>query len=110
MKLRVTITLMGVMAAPDYVVALFGIVGAVMYLQVAGGLSVYGLAIFLVSTPIVWIAGFSIYKGAYFSLKNRKINMDVLVSVGVLAGWTYGAITAFFLKLHTQRGCRIWLP
>jgi Cu+-exporting ATPase len=56
---------------------------------------VYGLAIFIISTPVVWIAGFSILKGAYFSLRNRNINMDVLVSAGVLAGWTYGVITTF---------------
>ena len=100
MKRRVALTLIGVIAALGLrVVTLFGIVGAVMFLQIAGGLSVYGLAIFLVSTPIVWIAGFSIYKGAYFSLKNRKINMDVLVTVGVLAGWIYGALTAFFPEI-----------
>jgi P-type Cu+ transporter len=100
MKRRVTLTLIGVLAALGLrIITLFGIVGAVMFLQIAGGLSVYGLAIFLISTPIVWVAGFSIYKGAYFSLKNRKINMDVLVTVGVLAGWLYGAVTAFFPEI-----------
>jgi Cu+-exporting ATPase len=105
MKRRVTLTLIGVLAALGLrVIALFGIVGTVMYLQIAGGLSVYGLAIFLVSTPIVWVAGFSIYKGAYFSLRNRKINMDVLVTVGVLAGWLYGAMTAFFPEIAFSAG------
>ncbi len=96
MKRRVAITLIAVVAAGGLrLLTLFGIVAAIMYLEVVGGLSVYGLAIFLVSTPVVWIAGFSILKGAYFSLRNRNINMDVLVSAGVLAGWTYGAITTF---------------
>jgi len=96
MKRRVAITLIAVIAAGGLrLLTLFGIVAAIMYLEVAGGLSVYGLAIFIVSTPVVWIAGFSILKGAYFSLRNRNINMDVLVSTGVLAGWTYGAITTF---------------
>lgn len=100
MKRRVALTLIGVVATLGLrVLTLFGIVAAVMYLQIAGGLSVYGLAIFIVSTPIIWIAGFSIYKGAYYSLKNRKINMDVLVTVGVLAGWTYGAVTTFFPQI-----------
>ncbi len=97
MKRRVTLTLLGVVAAGVLRVAfVFGLVGAIMTLQLVGGLSVYSLAIFLVSTPVVWVAGFSIIKGAYFSLKNRKINMDVLVTAGVLAGWGYGAIYAFF--------------
>ncbi|HSQ48416.1 MAG TPA: heavy metal translocating P-type ATPase [Candidatus Deferrimicrobiaceae bacterium] len=105
MKRRVTLTLIGVLATLGLrVITLFGIVGAVMYLQIAGGLQVYGLALFLVSTPIIWIAGFSIYKGAYFSLKNRKINMDVLVTVGVLSGWLYGAITTFFPEVAFSAG------
>ncbi len=97
MKRRVAITLIGVVAAGALrVLSLFGIVAAIMYLEIAGGLSVYGLAIFIVSTPIVWVAGFSIIKGAYFSLKNRKVNMDVLVTTGVLAGWIYGVLSTFF--------------
>ena len=97
MKHRVTITLIGVIATGALrVLSLFGIAAAIMYLEIAGGLSVYGLALFIVSTPVVWVAGFSIIKGAYFSLKNRKINMDVLVATGVLAGWIYGAIGTFF--------------
>jgi Cu+-exporting ATPase len=73
-----------------------------MYLEIAGGLSVYGLAIFIVSTPIVWVAGFSILKGAYFSFRNRKINMDVLVATGVLAGWIYGALGTFLPAITNE--------
>jgi Cu+-exporting ATPase len=104
MKRRVAITLIGVMAAGALrVLSLFGIAAAIMYLEIAGGLSVYGLAIFIVSTPIVWVAGFSILKGAYFSLRNRRINMDVLVATGVLAGWIYGALGTF-LPAITKEG------
>ncbi|MCW4044544.1 MAG: heavy metal translocating P-type ATPase [Candidatus Bathyarchaeota archaeon] len=104
MKRRVALTLIGVVAAGALrVLSLFGIVAAIMYLEIAGGLSVYGLAIFLVSTPIVWIAGFSIIKGSYYSLRNRKINMDVLVATGVLAGWIYGALGTF-LPAVTHEG------
>jgi len=100
MRRRVSLTLIGVVAALGLrVVATFGLVAAIMTLEIIGGLSVYGLAIFIVSTPIVWIAGFSIIKGAYFSLRNRKINMDVLVTTGVIAGWLYGAVTSFIPAL-----------
>jgi len=100
MRRRVTLTLIGVIAALGMrVLVTFGLVAAIMTLEIVGGLSVYGLAIFIVSTPIVWIAGFSILKGAYFSLRNRKINMDVLVAAGVLAGWIYGAVTTFIPSL-----------
>ena len=97
MKRRVTITLIGVIAALGLrVLGTFGLVAAIMFFEIAGGISVYSLAIFIVSIPVVWIAGFSIIKGAYLSLRNRNINMDVLVTAGVLAGWAYGAANAFF--------------
>jgi Cu+-exporting ATPase len=98
MKRRVALTLLGVLAAAGLkIIALFGLVGAIMSFElIGGGVQVYGLIIFLVSLPVVWIAGFSIFKGAFFSLRNRKINMDVLVTTGVLAGWIYGALYAFF--------------
>jgi Cu+-exporting ATPase len=96
MKRRVAFTLLGAVAAAGLRVAfIFGLMGGIMALQLIGGLSVYSFAIFIVSTPVVWLAGFRIYKGAYLSLRNRNINMDVLVSIGVLAGWIYGAIDAF---------------
>jgi len=105
MKRRVTLALAGVIAASIFkILGLFGIATAIMSLNLIGALSVYGLVIFIVSTPIVWVAGFSIIKGAYFSLRNRKINMDVLVTTGVLAGWTYGAIGAFFPLIEGASG------
>jgi Cu+-exporting ATPase len=97
MKRRVAVTLAGVLAVAGLrVLVLFGLVAALMSSTLIGGLSVYGLAIFIVSTPVVWIAGWTIIFGAYKSLRNRAINMDVLVSAGVVAGWAYGAANAFF--------------
>ena len=105
MQRRVSFTLAGAVAALALkVLTLFGLITAIMYLDVVGGLRIYDIAIFIVSTPIVWIAGYRIYKGAYQSLKNRNINMDVLVTVGVLAGWIYGVISIFFLPTSTQPG------
>jgi Cu+-exporting ATPase len=96
MKRRIAITLIGVVAVAGLrVLALFSLVAVLMATTLIGGLSIYSLALFLVSTPVVWIAGWSIIHGAYNSLKNRAINMDVLVSAGVVAGWTYGAVNAF---------------
>lgn len=97
MKRRVAMTLVGVIAVAGLrVLGLFSLVAIIMGTTLVGGLSVYGLALFIVSTPIVWVAGWGIISGAYNSLRNRAINMDVLVTAGVVAGWTYGAINAFF--------------
>jgi P-type Cu+ transporter len=110
MQRRVSFTLAGAVAALALkVLTLFSLITAIMYLDVVGGLRIYDIAIFVVSTPIVWIAGYRIYKGAYQSLKNRNINMDVLVTIGVLAGWIYGVIivllpTVLKLPPSTQLG------
>jgi Cu+-exporting ATPase len=105
MQRRVAVTLIGVVAALGLrVLATFGLVAAIMALNVIGALSVYNLAILIVSTPVVWIAGFRIYKGAYLSLRNRNVNMDVLVTVGVLAGWLYGIVNVFFPQLTAGSG------
>jgi P-type Cu2+ transporter len=41
----------------------------------------------VLSTPIVWYAGWVFIGGAYTSLRNRALNMSVLVATGVLAAW-----------------------
>jgi P-type Cu+ transporter len=105
MQRRVTFTLTGAIAALLLkVLTLFGLITAIMYLEVVGGLRIYDIIIFIVSTPIVWVAGYRIYKGALQSLRNRKVNMDVLVSLGVLTGWIYGVLTIFFLPTTAQSG------
>ena len=96
MKRRVAMTLLGVVAVASLrVLVLFGLVAALMTFAFIG-IPIFSLAMFIVSTPIVWIAGWQIIKGAYNSLRNKAINMDVLVAAGVIAGWAYGAANAFF--------------
>lgn len=100
MKRRVAITLAGVIAVAGLrVLALFSIVAVLMSSTIIGSLKIYNLALFIISTPVVWWAGRSIIVGAYRSLRNRAINMDVLISAGVVAGWTYGAAYAFLPDL-----------
>ncbi len=104
MKRRVAMTLAGVLAVAGLrVFVAFGLVAVLMTFTIVG-ISAYSLALFIVSTPVVWFAGWSIIAGAYKSLRNRAINMDVLVASGVLAGWTYGAINAFFPHVAAQEG------
>ena len=96
MKRRVALTLAGVVSvAALRVIAFFGLAVAIMAFRIVG-ISAWDLAFFILSTPIVWVAGWSIHKGAYNSLRNRSINMDVLITTGVLAGWGYGAVSTFF--------------
>jgi Cu+-exporting ATPase len=99
LKRRVALTLAGVISvAALRLIGVFVIAGlfeTLMAFRLAGIVTAWNFAFFVISTPIVWLAGWSIHHGAYVSLKNRSINMDVLVSAGVLAGWVYGAVSAF---------------
>jgi Cu+-exporting ATPase len=102
MKRRVALALAGVVGvAALRVIALFGLAVAIMTFRIVG-ISAWDLAFFIISTPIVWMAGWTIHYGAYESLKNRSINMDVLISTGVLAGWGYGVVNTFFPSLGTE--------
>jgi len=53
------------------------------------------LALFIIATPITWIGGWSFFKGAVKSLKKRSINMDVLITIGVLTAYFYSTIVTF---------------
>ena len=44
---------------------------------------------FLLTTPVLFFSGFVFYKGAYFGIKNRMVNMDLLVSTGATMTYTY---------------------
>ncbi|MEM2896052.1 MAG: heavy metal translocating P-type ATPase [Candidatus Bathyarchaeia archaeon] len=102
MSRRVALALAGVLSvAALRAIAILGLAVAIMTFRIAG-ISAWDLAFFILSTPIVWIAGWSIHHGAYKALKNRSINMDVLITTGVLAGWGYGAVSAFFPWLGSE--------
>ncbi|HKZ93043.1 MAG TPA: heavy metal translocating P-type ATPase [Candidatus Bathyarchaeia archaeon] len=108
LRRRVTLTLLGVLSvATIRLVGIFAIAGlfeALMAFRLLGIITPWNLAFFIISTPIVWLAGWSIHHGAYLSLKNKAINMDVLISTGVIAGWIYGAISALLPGLETVPG------
>jgi len=99
LRRRVALALLGVVTvAALRVVALLGLIAAFMTFQLIG-ISVFELAFFIISTPVVWIAGWGIHHGAFLALKQKNINMDVLISTGTLAGWGYGVAGTFFPNL-----------
>jgi len=99
MKHRVTVVLLGVVAVAGLrVLAVFGLTAAIMAISFAG-IAAYDIALILLSTPVVWYVGWGIHSGAFKALKNRSINMDVLISTGVLAGWMWGVLLAFFPQI-----------
>lgn len=55
----------------------------------------YGIWMFFLTTPIVFIGGRGFHYGAYTALKSRRANMDVLVSTGTLTAYFYSIFVVF---------------
>ena len=49
----------------------------------------------ILATIVQFTAGWTFYRGAYHSLKNRSANMDVLVALGITAAYGYSVMTTF---------------
>ncbi|MCG7841019.1 MAG: cadmium-translocating P-type ATPase [Methanomassiliicoccales archaeon] len=53
------------------------------------------LIMFLLATPVQFIAGYQFYVGAYKALRNRTANMDTLIAVGTSAAYFYSVAVVF---------------
>ena len=58
------------------------------------GLSNY-VWLFLLATPVQFIAGFRFYKGALDAIRARQANMDSLIAIGTSAAWVYSTLVTF---------------
>jgi len=50
----------------------------------------------LLSTPVVWWGGWMFHSGAWRALHNHTLNMNVLVSLGVLVAYFFSVFATFF--------------
>ncbi len=50
----------------------------------------------LLTTPVQFLFAFPIYKSAFLSLKNIKLNMDVLIILSTLSAYLYSIISILF--------------
>ena len=50
---------------------------------------------FVLATPVLFYTGSAFYKGAYFAIKNRSANMDLLVATGASIVYTYSIYAMF---------------
>jgi len=52
--------------------------------------------LFVLATPIVWWCGWIFHAGAWRALRNRTLDMNVLVSLGVLVAYFFSVYVTFF--------------
>ena len=50
----------------------------------------------LLSTPVVWWSGWMFYSGTWRAFRNRTLNMNVLVSLGVLVAYFFSVFSTIF--------------
>lgn len=60
-----------------------------LHAPVHRGLTVLGLTLVLLTTPVQFGAGWAFHRGAYYALRARSANMDVLVVLGTNAAYWY---------------------
>jgi len=51
--------------------------------------------LFILATPVQFIAGWRFYRGTLDAIKSRQANMDSLIALGTSAAWLYSTIVAF---------------
>jgi Cu+-exporting ATPase len=58
--------------------------------------------LFLLATPVQFIAGWRFYKGTRDAIRAKQANMDSLIAIGTSAAWTYSALITFFRGFFPQ--------
>ncbi len=61
------------------------------------------ILLFLLATPVQFIAGFRFYKGTLDAIKNRAANMDTLIALGTSAAWIYSTTITFIPTVFPGR-------
>ena len=60
----------------------------------------YNPLLFLLATPVQVLVGYKFYRGAWFSLKSRAVNMDVLVALSTSTAYFYSVFATFLFEEH----------
>lgn len=101
MRTRVAIALTGVLA--------LAIMRAGAFIALATGATIitwvpipalpwftWGMWLFLLVTPVQFIGGWGFYVGSWNAIRNRSINMDLLIALGTTVAYLYSVAVLFF--------------
>lgn len=57
----------------------------------------FNFLLFILATPVQIVLGWPFYRGAYFALRQKMADMNVLVSLSTLAAYFYSVVATFFI-------------
>ena len=57
----------------------------------------------LIATPVQFFVGFRFYRNAYFALKAKSPNMDVLIALGTSAAYFFSIYNSFFQPVESGK-------
>jgi len=108
MRQRVTLALAGVL--------LLAIMRAAAFIGLAAGVTLvtwvpipflpwftWGVWLFILTTPVQFIGGWSFYVGSWNAIRTRSINMDFLIALGTTVAYIYSVIVIFFPNILPVR-------
>jgi P-type Cu+ transporter len=104
MRNRVTLALTGVL--------LLAIMRAAAFIGLAAGVTLvtwapipalpwftWGIWLFILTTPVQFIGGWSFYVGSWNAIRTRHINMDFLIALGTTVAYLYSVVVVFFASI-----------
>lgn len=62
------------------------------------------IALFILTTPVQFWAGWQFYKGALAALKYKRTDMNTLIALGTSAAYLYSVIATFFPNVFLRGG------
>lgn len=108
MRKRVTLALTGVL--------LLAIMRAAAFIGLAAGVTLvtwvpipflpwftWGVWLFILTTPVQFIGGWSFYVGSWNAIRTRSINMDFLIALGTTVAYVYSVVVIFFPNILPVR-------
>jgi Cu+-exporting ATPase len=60
----------------------------------------------IIATPVQFIIGFRFYKNAFYALRAKSANMDVLIAMGTSAAYFFSLYNVFFQELMPGMGMK----
>ena len=89
-RLKTELALAVVLSVPVFVLSFPEIFGVRL-----NDMATTNLVLFLLATPVQFIAGWRFYRGALFALRSLSANMDTLVAMGTSAAYFYSVVSTF---------------